>query len=506
MIKKIVIVGGGTAGWLAANHLGKRFFGSETEVKLIESANIPTIGVGEGTVPMMRQTLEYFGIDEGEFIKECNVAFKQGISFENWMAPSNGNIHQYYHPFDFFSSELGLVKAWLNQQSKTNFADFVGFQSTLCDHNLSPKLITQPQYDGAASYAYHLDAGAFSELLKNHALSQLGVFHQYSDLEEVVMCDDGEVAHLVTDAGIEKADLYIDCTGFKSLLLGKAMKVPFVPKGDVLFADKALAVQVPYGENEQIPSYTRSTAQSAGWIWDIGLYNRKGIGHVYSSHHTTQEQAYAELESYIGTDLDKLNVRTIDMHVGYRSKAWSKNCVALGLSQGFVEPLEATGLLVFDVTAKMLAETLPTSKVAFDVVSPHFNDTVTNMWNKVIDFIKLHYCISDREDSAFWLDNRNPDSIPDSLKEKLQLWLYKAPTHYDFSGKFDVFDVDNYLYVLYGMSYPTNVESNRISPAETQRMSDVISTIKYQQKQAMELACDNKTLLEKIRQFGVAKQ
>ncbi|MCG7547783.1 tryptophan halogenase family protein [Pseudoalteromonas sp. Of7M-16] len=506
MIKKIVIVGGGTAGWLAANHLGKRFLGSETVVKLIESANIPTIGVGEGTVPMMRQTLEYFGIDEGEFIKECNVAFKQGISFENWMAPQAGKTHRYYHPFDFFSSELGLVTAWLNDNSGIHFADFVGFQSTLCDHNLAPKLITQPQFDGAASYAYHLDAGAFSELLKKNAINNLGVVHHYNELDEVALDNDGAISHLVTDAGVETADLYIDCTGFKSLLLGTAMKTPFVAKGDVLFADKALAVQVPYADNEQIPSYTRSTAQTAGWIWDIGLYSRKGIGHVYSSSHTTETQAYAELESYIGTNLDSLNVRNIDMKVGYRSKAWSKNCVALGLSQGFVEPLEATGLLVFDVTAKMLADTLPTSTLAFETVAKHFNNTVTNMWSKVIDFIKLHYCISDRCDSQFWLDNRSPESIPDSLREKLELWKYKVPTNYDFGGKFDVFDIDNYLYVLYGMSYPTCVYSNLISPAEIRRMSDVIGTIKYQQKQARELAIDNKSLLEKIHQFGLAKQ
>ncbi|MCF2908186.1 tryptophan 7-halogenase [Pseudoalteromonas sp. DL2-H2.2] len=505
MIEKIVIVGGGTAGWLAANHLVKRFDGSCVEVSLMESENIPTIGVGEGTVPMMRQTLEYFGIDEGKFIQRCNVAFKQGIRFEGWMKAKGGQGHAYYHPFDYFAAEDTLIKHWLAEQTHP-LADLVGIQSALCEHNRAPKLITQPQYQGAASYAYHLDAGAFSELLKQHATETCGVHYFNADLQEVKLDADGAIQSLVTSVGEVTADLYIDCTGFASLLLGSAMAEPFVDKSDILFADKALAVQVPYQDDTTpIASFTRSSAQTAGWIWDIGLYTRRGVGHVYSSNHTSAQQAYTDLERYVGRDLDSLEVRSIDMRVGYHRRAWKHNCVALGLSQGFVEPLEATGLLVFDVTAKMLADTLPSAPQGFSTAAEKFNQVVQNMWDKVIDFIKLHYCISDRDDSAFWQDNRQLTSIPPTLQAQLERWRYNVPDQYDFSGKFDVFNLDNYLYVLYGMSYPTCTDNNRLSSAQQKQVTGRVAQITRQRSRAIELAPQHRDLLTQIRQYGLGK-
>lgn len=501
LLKSILIIGGGTAGWLAANHLGKKFKNTLTQVTLIESPNIPTIGVGEGTVPMMRQTLAHFGIDEGVFFQRCDAAFKQGIKFENWMSPLNNNPHYYYHPFDYFAEDERFVKAWLNSESKQKFSDFVGFQSKLCELNKAPKKATDPQYQSTSSYAYHLDAGKFSELLKDNAIKQFNVKYIPADVSEIEIDLDGGIKSIKTDKGIFESDLFVDCTGFRSLLLGQSLEVKFIDKSDILFADKALAVQVPHFNNEILP-YTRSTAQTAGWIWDISLNSRKGIGHVFSSNHTTVDEAYLDLEKYVNQNLDKYSVRSIDMKVGYREKAWSKNCVGLGLSQGFVEPLEATGLLVFDVTAKMLADILPESAQAFEVASKQFNNIVTNMWNKVIDFIKLHYCISDREDSTFWIDNKNHDSIPESLLEKLERYKFQHPNQYDFAGKFDVFNLDNYLYVLYGMSF--NTIKNVSTYKDTEFKSYLSRFEKYKTEVVLAMP-EHKYLLDQINKYGISK-
>lgn len=504
MLQSIVIVGGGTAGWLAANHLGKKFLHSSVKVTLIESPNIPTIGVGEGTVPMMRQTLAYLGIDEGKFFQQCDVAFKQGIRFENWMQSDIDKAHFYYHPFDYFSEDDRFVKSWLASKRDIPFAEFVGLQAALCEQNKGPKKVTQPQFDSHAGYAYHLDAGKFSELLKEHATNAFGVNLIYADMESISSGPFGEIAHIVTDKGIIEADLFVDCTGFRSLILGEKLGVRLIDKNHILFADKALAVQVPHNSTVLTP-YTRSTAQTAGWIWDISLFSRKGIGHVYSSNHTTQEAAYKALETYLGINLDSLSVRSIDMKIGYREKAWFKNCVGLGLSQGFVEPLEATGLLVFDVTAKMLADILPSNKDGFIVASEQFNGIVSNMWNKVIDFIKLHYCISDRNDSTFWLDNRLESSIPDSLLEKLERWKVTAPNQYDFGGKFDVFNLDNYLYVLYGMSFTTASANNCLGKQAQEDFLQYIQNFEGYKHKLISSLPEHRQLLEQIRKYGLSK-
>jgi tryptophan halogenase len=504
MLNSILIVGGGTAGWLAANHLGKKFKNSVTKITLIESPNIPTIGVGEGTVPMMRQTLSYFGIDEGVFFQECDAAFKQGIRFDNWMKSKTNQPHSYYHPFDYFADDERFIKYWLNTSRNNTLAEFVGIQSHLCEMNKAPKKVTQPQFESVSSYAYHLDAGKFSELLKKNAIEQFDVDFIFAEMQSIESDTDDNIRKITTDQGEFKADLFIDCTGFSSLLLGEQLKVKYVDKSNILFVNKALAVQVPHSESSISP-YTRSTAQSAGWIWDIPLFSRRGVGHVYSSSHSSSDEAYKALESYVGKNLDQFSVRSLDMKIGYREKAWYKNCVALGLSQGFVEPLEATGLLIFDVTAKMLADILPNSTSAFSACALQLNAVVTNMWLRVIDFIKLHYCISDRTDSEFWLDNRSQSSIPDSLKDNLSRWHHVPPNQYDFSGKLDVFNLDNYLYVLYGMSFKTDKVSCALNEIDLQPFLSHLSNFdKYKQNMLSDLP-DHKVLLEQIRNFGMTK-
>jgi tryptophan halogenase len=507
-IKQIVILGGGTAGWLAANHLAKKLnLPGGIDVTLIESPNIPTIGVGEGTVPAMRESLKYLGIDEGEFISRCDATFKQSIKFVNWTYdPNTHGQHSYHHLFDYpLINQFNSTPYWLQQNNNLSFAQTVAVQGAICDLGLGPKKITDPQYQGQTAYAYHLDAAKFSQLLTENAVEKLGVKHIKDDVLDATLKTNGDIASLVTmQHGEITGDVFIDCSGFNSLLMGEKLGVKFIDKSDVLFADHALAIQVPYTDMEQpIASHTIATAQQSGWIWDIGLTKRRGVGHVYSSNHTSHEQAERDLRRYLGSDSDDLAARKIKMHIGYREKFWHKNCVALGLSQGFVEPLEATGLLVFDATARMLAEQFPTDYAAMAYAEKRFNQRIRHTWDRVIDFIKLHYCISKRRDSAFWLDNTHTASIPEALQENLEYWRYHMPSEYDFHNKLSIFNLDNYLYVLYGMDFKTDISSQVFQYNDDQAYQQWLVGLEQYRTQLSTQLPKHRDLIDKIKQYGI---
>ncbi|WP_323845140.1 tryptophan halogenase family protein [Microbulbifer magnicolonia] len=512
-IKHVLVVGGGTAGWLSACHLAKRLRANAADgvrVTLLESEDIPTIGVGEGTVPAIRQTLQHLGISETDFVRECDASFKQSIKFVDWLhSPRGGESHYYHHVFDYPDNRCAdLTRFWLSQlEKRSSYADAVSVQGRICDRGLGPKDITHPEFEGATSYAYHLDAAKFARLLTRHAVEKLGVRHLLGNVQRARLGEDGAIKAVVTDRhGDVEADLFVDCTGFSSLLLGQALGVGFIDRRDVLFADYALAAQVPYtAPDTPIPSFTIATAQESGWTWDIGLPARRGTGYVYSSAHTDHARAEDTFRHYLGSEAERVDVRRIPMKVGYREQFWHKNCVAIGLSQGFVEPLEATGILVYDATARMLAETLPARTSVMDLVARQFNRHVRYTWDRVIEFIKLHYCISRRDDSDFWLDNRDPATIPEALRDKLQLWRFQPPTEYDFPSKLEIFNLPNYLYVLYGMEYETSLAAIdrhltdcRVAETQCALIADVSGRLSGQLP-------PHRELIEKIRRFGLQK-
>jgi len=497
---------------LSACHLARKLRAESADgvrVTLLESEDIPTIGVGEGTVPAIRQTLRDLGISEADFIRECDASFKQGIKFINWVdSPGEGEDHYYHHIFDYPDNSGGdLTRFWLSQpRPRTSYADSVSVQGRICDLGLGPKEITQAEYEGVASYAYHLDAAKFARLLTRHAVEKLGVRHMLANVQCARLGENGEIKAVVTDRyGDVEADLFVDCTGFSSLLLGQALGVPFVDRKDILFADYALAAQVPYPQlDAPIPSFTIATAQESGWIWDIGLPRRRGTGYVYSSAHTDHSRAEDTLRCYLGSQGEGAEVRRIPMKVGYRERFWHKNCVAIGLSQGFVEPLEATGILVYDATARMLADTFPTRAAVMELVARQFNRNVRYAWDRVVEFIKLHYCISRRKDSDFWRDNRESDTIPESLREKLQLWKFQPPTDYDFPSKLEVFNLPNYLYVLYGMEFETVLGDRDQHFADGPARARCAQIAEVSRRLMTQLP-KHRELIEKIRRYGLQK-
>ena len=502
MIKKIAIVGGGTAGWLAANHLGHALLQSGIEITLIESPNIASIGVGEGTVPSMRNSLQKFGISESDFINECDVTFKQSIKFVNWLDKHKHGANFYHHLFDhphIFGEEL--TQQWLAEGNGNDYADFVSKQHACCENNLAPKTIATPQYAGINGYAYHFDAKKFAAFLGSHATQHFAVKHLFAEIKDVSCDEQGFITHLIDSEGNAlEFDFIIDCSGFSAAFIGQKLGVGFVDKSDSLLTDTAITLQVPTQSDDEIPPYTIATAHQAGWIWDIALTERRGVGFVYSSKYMSDEQAHAKLHHYLGNKFEHLTPRKIPMKVGHREKMWHKNCVAIGLSQGFVEPLEATAILIADFSAGLLAKRFPRTRDDINLVADDYNQQVNYVWQQTFDFIKMHYCISDRTDSAFWRDNKKADQLSDKLKNNLARWHRFTPVREDFASKFDLFDLENYLYVLFGMNYV---------PAKQQsKQSDNQQVAEFKQQRVKQLLSElpkHRELLDKIKKFGLQK-
>jgi len=463
-ISRIVIVGGGSAGWLtagllASEHIAKA--GRDITVTLIESPDVKTIGVGEGTWPTMRSTLRKIGISETEFLVRCSASFKQGTQFVGWVTGEDDD--RYYHPFSppAAYSSLNLVPYWQAQRHQVSFVDAVSVQGYICDRNLAPKQAATPEYASVVNYAYHLDAGKFAELLREHCTRHLGVRHILDHVVTINGEPEGDIRSLTTrNNGDLEGDLFIDCTGMASLLLGRHYGIDYRDCANILFNDSALAAQVPYlSDDSPIASQTISTAQSAGWIWDIGLTSRRGIGYTYSSGHTTDEAAEQALRAYIqratGVSADTVEARKIAFRPGHREKFWHRNCVAVGMAAGFLEPLEASALVLVELAAKMISEELPANRGVMHIVAQRYNDVFLYRWDRIIDFLKLHYVLSRRSQSEYWSCNRNPESIPESLKGLLELWKYHVPWHNDFRQRDEVFSAASYQYVLYGMGFET---------------------------------------------------
>jgi tryptophan 7-halogenase len=512
-VRHVVVVGGGSAGWLtacllAAEHQARSPSG--LRVTLLESPDVPAIGVGEGTWPTMRDTLRRIGIDEAELFRQCDASFKQGSRFDGW-GSGRADDH-YFHPFVLPQgyTETSLVAGWLQRHAELPFADVVSFQPHLCRHGKAPKQATTPQYAAVANYAYHFDAGKFGLMLRRHGVEQLGVSHVQDHLVAIDSHDNSDIVAVQTRSnGAIAGDLFIDCTGMACLLLGKHFGVGFKSQQHVLFNDRALALQVPYAkEDSPIASQTISTAQRSGWIWDIGLPTRRGVGHVYSSAHTSDDAAEAELQRHVqrsGRLPNQATPRQLSFTPGYRKEFWHRNCVAIGLSAGFIEPLEASALALVELSAVMVSDEMPATRAAMDIVARRFNDAFTYRWERVIDFLKLHYLLSQRRDTPYWCDHVSPESAPPRLLELLALWRYLPPSRHDFHRIEEVFPSASYQYVLYGMGFrpeatPTTRRCDDADVAESYFREAAALTRKM-----LPALPGNRELIEHIRRHGMSR-
>lgn len=515
LVEQVLVVGGGTAGWITAAKLASQFKVNKTksiQVTVVESPDIPIIGVGEGTWPTMRKTLESIGIDEGAFIRECEATFKLATKFVNWKeAPVSGSDSHYYHLFGsvFNPDDFNLSPYWEKGLAGdgVSYAEAVSSVGAACELGLGPKNITTPAYKGIQNYAYHLNAGKFSAFICKHAIQNLGVKHVTANVKKVNVDCHGYIQSVDTDTeGVLEADFFVDCSGFKSLLLGEALGVKFKSINDTLLNDSAVTMQVPNEcEVSDIRPYTTSTAQECGWIWDIGLKSRRGVGYVYSSSHSTDERAEKVLRDYVGSQSDGLVSRKIDMKIGYREKYFHKNCVAIGMSAAFIEPLEASAIFLVEAAGNMLCDQFPRTRHEMLAVEKKFNRSFHFRWQKSIDFIKMHYMLSKRDDNQYWIDSRSPETSPNDLVELLDHWKLSPPSRYDFDNVFEPFVLESYQFVLFGMGSDYDYSNKRDLFCYDDEALKKFESVRMATRDVLSELPNHRSLIDKICKYGLSK-
>jgi tryptophan halogenase len=507
-ITDVTIVGGGTAGWLTATLLQSILTrpgraGKDVKITLIESPNVPTVGVGEATVPGMPRTLRNAGIPEQEFFKTCNASFKLGVLFRKWNVDRDGQQIDYVNPFNPVPSIEGIDAGYFMLRHGAGALDFVQTYSAAVDLARAfkgPRALGAKEYDRRIGFAYHLDAGKFAHMLRDICVER-GVTHILEDVVDVEQDERGYIAAVnLEESGRHPVQLVIDCTGFRGVIINQVLKEPFVSYSKYLANDKALAVQIPHSDPAKLPSVTQSTALGAGWVWRVPLYHRIGTGYVFSSAHRTDEQAMDEFLAHLGDEAKGAEPRVIPMRVGRTRNAWVKNCVAVGLSGGFIEPLESTAIHMIDTAVRWLATYFPDQDFP-EPLRARYNKLSNALYDEVRDFICLHYALGNRTDDPYWIDARNME-VPDSLAENLELWKHTLPGPYDLEFA-SLFSPGVYQTVLLGKRvYETGYGSPTMTatlPLRQEVWGRHLQNARAAIKQSVEAAADHRMLLTELR-------
>lgn len=467
MIRKVVIVGGGTAGWMAASYLTTTF-GSSISLTLVESKNIPTIGVGEATFSTIRHFFSYLGLQEHEWMPECHATYKLAIRFNDWREPG----HHFYHPFERTRVIGGfpITDWWLSLRGTGHFEDDCFVIPALCEQKSSPRYLDGQLFEqskGAARhlpagrstmteqqtqfpYAYHFDAALLARFLTRYGTAH-GVRHVLDDVTDVALDARGWIKHVTTaEHGELHGDLFIDCTGFRGMLLNKKLGEPFQSYQDTLPNDSAVALRVPVDMSTRgLRPYTTATAQDAGWIWTIPLFGRIGTGYVYASDYIAPDEAERTLREFVGPEANGLTANHIKMRIGRTRNAWIKNCVGIGLSAGFVEPLESTGLFFIQNGVEQLVKHFPDESWN-DRLRVSYNNHIARMMDGVREFLALHYYAARRRSNQYWKDTKTRP-LPDGLAERIEQWQVKFPDSQSIFPYYHGFEPYSYEVMLLGL-------------------------------------------------------
>lgn len=475
-MQKLIIVGGGSAGWMAASYISRHL--PQLDIEVIASQAIPTIGVGEATLPGIKDFYRILGLTDQQVIQQTQATVKLGIQFENWRQLDT----TFFHPFGLYGqaqSNLEFQHCWLKcyqQQPQKHALANYSLATQMAMHNKfiadSHKISQQyPAQWSTYDYALHFDANLFAKLLQQQAQSS-GVSFTQGQIEAVTLLDNGQINQLVLqDGSVKQADFYIDCSGFAAELIGKALNSQWLDWSEHLPCDKAIVVQ-----SEKLakpPLYTRSIAQPAGWQWQIPLQHRVGNGYVFSSLHLSDEQAQQQLLNTLPSKALEAP-RIIKFNTGVCKTPWLKNCLAIGLAAGFVEPLESTSLSMIETALARFLRLFPsnvTQPQSYQTLAEEYNRRSIIEAKRIRDFIQLHYLLSQRQDSPFWLNNRNRPISPE-LANKISLFKqFGEISQYDWES----FSSASWLSIYIGMglipqSYssladriPTDVLNSRLS-------------------------------------------
>jgi len=473
-IKKVVIVGGGTAGWMAAAALGKLFSTREGHsITLIESAAIPTVGVGEATIPPLRDFLKFLGISEKDFMSRSSASYKLAIRFDDWAEKGE----HYWHPFGGLGPNVvnwPLYQFWLRDRKD-------GGTRALQEYSICSQLAQQDRFQFPAnepnsplrnsSYAYHLDAGRFAVLLREYS-----EYHKVQRIDATVSdvsqhAETGDIKSVTLDDGREiEGDFFIDCSGFKGLLIEQTLKSGYDDWSEYLPNDSAIAA--PTKGDGTFHPYTICTARSAGWQWRIPLQHRTGNGYVYSSKFISDDDAREEFLHSLRDDELIADPKVLRFKGGKRKEIWKNNCLSLGLSSGFLEPLESTSIHLIFTGLFQFLDYFPT-KNGCQILRDSFNRNNDRELEEIRDFLILHYCVSNRRDTEYWKHQSNM-KLPDSLVEKIELFKRSGRV---LNDKGVLFTLTSWISVLDGMGVKNDDYDHLIDAVPKEQSDKIINKI-----------------------------
>ena len=418
--KSVIILGGGTAGWMTASLLNHRWADCGTRISLIESKDIGIIGVGEGSTPQLKAFFDKIGVEESEWMPRCNATYKAGIEFYGW-SDRPGHEH-YFHPFPTDVDHFTQPRFFYATRARRTGRDVPAhpdpfFVPTRIAHD-GRAPVAPPNFPFFVSYGYHFDAFLIGAFLRELGVGR-GIEHVEARIASVELDEQGAVRALVAEDGRQfEADLFVDASGFRAAIIEGALGEPHRPFAANLFNDRAVVTPTPLPA-DGVRACTRSTAKSAGWIWHIPLTNRIGNGYVYSSRYIDPEDAAAELRSHLGLAED-IAVRHLQMRCGRIERSWVKNCLAVGLAQGFLEPLEATALHIVIATVESFLDAWDEDR------RDQFNAAIARRYEGIRDYIVCHYRTALKADTDYWRDAAKLDTLSDSLKGLITAWFTGA--------------------------------------------------------------------------------
>ncbi|MEM9495413.1 MAG: tryptophan halogenase family protein [Pseudomonadota bacterium] len=509
-IRDITIVGGGTSGWIAACYLARiyeqRVRRGDLSITVIESPDVGIIGVGESTARPMADLLRVIGVKEAEFIKRCDATFKLSGVFANWDRDENGAPVTWVNPFFSQSHLHGVNPAYLfasfgmhpsGGPIKEDYTEAISVCPAIIRAHRGPRALGGGEYRSEIPYSYHMNAVELAKILTEHG-KRLGVNHIVDHVEEVRLDERGFVKELaLREKGVHPIEFVIDATGFASIIIGKALGEPFEPYDNYLLNDRAAVAQLPHDDPKKIEPTSRATGMNAGWSFRVPLYNRVGSGYIFSSKFISDDDAIAEFKAHVGDKAKDVEPRIIRMRIGKARRSWVKNCLALGLSSGFVEPLEATAIYSVQIALQWLHSYLPEND--FDpAVLDRYNKHIDGLYDEIIDFICLLFCTSNREDTDYWRAVKHEMEIPPRLKENLELWRATMPDALDLPTK-TFFTETSYRSALFGKRYYKGRFYPQTSPLGASEWSAYLDLRRNRTKDLLAALPDHYELLTHIR-------